>query len=109
MDGNAKPLPEKETRLQGVAIATVLLLALVGEPVAAQPGRATLSVSATVVPACTVSTAPAPRFACSSGTPESVTVSTAGGGQPPAAGQPAFPPRVEDVRQGDLRIVTISY
>ena len=109
MDGNAKPLPPKEKRLKAVAIATACLLALVGGPVTAQPGRATLSVSATVVPACTASTAPTPRFACSSGTPEQITVSTARDGPSPAAGQRAFPQRVEDVRRGDVRIVTISY
>ena len=71
-----------------------------------------MSVNATVVPACTVSTAPGAGFACSGGAPESVTVGTACAAAPLPVGRcraRPLPPRVEDKRRGGVRIVTISY
>lgn len=117
MDGHSNLLPPNEKRgphWASAAAGSACLLALFAAPAPApaQSGRATLSVSATVVPACTISTRPGAGFACSGGAPESVTVSTACAAAPlPGTRCRAgtLPPRVEDTRRGDVRIVTISY
>jgi hypothetical protein len=115
MNGHSNLLLPNEKRgshWAGAAAGSACLLMLFAAPAAAQPGRATLSVSATVVPACTVSTRPGAGFACSGGAPESVTVSTACAAAPlpgPGCRAETFPPRVENTRRGDVRVVTITY
>ena len=115
MDGHSNLLLPNEKRgphWASAAAGSSCLLALFAAPALAQSGRSTLSVSATVVPACTVSTRPGAGFACSGGAPESVTVSTACAAAPSPGTRcrgETFPPRVEDRRRGDVRVVTISY
>ena len=111
MKGAVHPIPRHPGSGKVRAFATglarlLLLLPLLAAPAHAAPGRATLSVGATVVLACTASSQPGAGISCSGAAPSDPSGPRAA---PPAISN-AFPAAVTDAEsKADTKVLTITF